>query len=41
MLPSPNRRRKQGGFTLVEMSVVLVLVGLLFAAVTKGQELVD
>jgi prepilin-type N-terminal cleavage/methylation domain-containing protein len=33
--------RKQGGFTLVEMSVVLVLVGLLFAAVTKGQELVD
>lgn len=33
--------RKQGGFTLVEMSVVLVLAGLLFAAVTKGQELVN
>ena len=38
--PRPGSR-KQGGFTLVEMSVVLVLVGLLFAAVTKGQELVD
>ena len=38
--PRPGGR-KQGGFTLVEMSVVLVLVGLLFAAVTKGQELVD
>lgn len=36
--PRPHR---QGGFTLVEMSVVLVIAGLLFAAVTTGQELVD
>ncbi|NQW93021.1 MAG: prepilin-type N-terminal cleavage/methylation domain-containing protein [Polaromonas sp.] len=33
--------RKQAGFTLVEMSVVLVVVGLLFGAVVKGQEVVD
>ena len=33
--------RKQQGFTLVEMSVVLVLAGLLVAAVTAGQELVN
>ena len=33
--------RKQAGFTLVELSVVLVVVGLLFAAVVKGQEMVD
>jgi len=37
---TPNPRR-QGGFTLVEMSVVLVLAGLLFAAVTTGKELVN
>jgi len=33
--------RKQRGFTLVELSVVLVVVGLLFAAVVKGQEVID
>ncbi len=33
--------RKQAGFTLVELSVVLVVVGLLFGAVVKGQEVVD
>lgn len=33
--------RRQAGFTLVELSVVLVMVGLLFAAVVKGQEMVD
>lgn len=39
--PKPRRPRKQQGFTLVEMSVVLVLAGLLVAAVTAGQELVN
>lgn len=34
-------KRRQGGFTLVELSIVLVVVGLLFAAVVKGQEMVD
>lgn len=33
--------RKQRGFTLVEMSVTMAAAGLLFAAVTTGQELVD
>ena len=31
---------RQRGFTLVEMSVVMVIAGLLFAAVATGQELV-
>jgi len=35
------RQRRQGGFTLVEMSVTMAAAGLLFAAVTTGQELVD
>ena len=29
-------KRRQAGFTLVELSIVLVVVGLLFAAVVKG-----
>jgi prepilin-type N-terminal cleavage/methylation domain-containing protein len=33
--------RQQRGFTVVELSIVLVVVGLLFAAVVKGQEVVD
>jgi prepilin-type N-terminal cleavage/methylation domain-containing protein len=36
-----NLKRRQAGFTLVELSVVLVVVGLLFGAVVKGQEMVD
>ncbi len=36
-----NLKRRQAGFTLVELSIVLVVVGLLFAAVVKGQEMVD
>lgn len=33
--------RKQGGFTLVEIAIVLVIVGLLLAGVLKGQELIE
>ena len=33
--------KKQGGFTLVEIAIVLVIVGLLLAGVLKGQELVE
>jgi len=33
--------RKQRGFTLVEMSITMAAAGLLFAAVTTGQELID
>ena len=36
-----SRLRKQAGFTMVELSVVLVVGGLLIAAVVKGQEMVD
>ena len=32
---------KQRGFTLVEMSVTMAAAGLLFSAVTTGQELID
>jgi prepilin-type N-terminal cleavage/methylation domain-containing protein len=33
--------RRQGGFTLIEMSVTMAAAGLLFAAVATGQELID
>lgn len=33
--------RRQRGFTLIEMSVTMAAAGLLFAAVTTGQELID
>ncbi|MDR1227846.1 MAG: prepilin-type N-terminal cleavage/methylation domain-containing protein [Azoarcus sp.] len=32
---------RQSGFTLVEISIVLVIVGLLLGGVLKGQELID
>lgn len=34
-------KRKQRGFTLVEIAIVLVIVGLLLAGVLKGQELIE
>ena len=33
--------RKQTGFTLIEIAIVLVIVGLLLGAVLKGQELIQ
>src|SRR5450759_255690 len=33
--------RKQSGFTLVEIAIVLVIIGLLLGGVLKGQELVN
>lgn len=33
--------RKQAGFTLVELAVVLVIIGLLLGGILKGQELVN
>jgi prepilin-type N-terminal cleavage/methylation domain-containing protein len=33
--------RKQTGFTLVEISIVLVIIGLLLGGVLKGQELIN
>lgn len=34
-------RRRQQGFTLVEIAVVLVIIGLLLGAILKGQELIE
>lgn len=33
-------KHKQGGFTLVEIAIVLVIIGLLLGGVLKGQELI-
>ncbi|MDD2742594.1 MAG: prepilin-type N-terminal cleavage/methylation domain-containing protein [Rhodocyclaceae bacterium] len=33
-------KNKQGGFTLVEIAIVLVIIGLLLGGVLKGQELI-
>ncbi|UCG19279.1 MAG: prepilin-type N-terminal cleavage/methylation domain-containing protein, partial [Thiotrichales bacterium] len=33
--------KQQKGFTLVEMAIVLVIIGLLLGGVLKGQELID
>lgn len=41
MRRQPSLPRHQSGFTLVEIAVVLVIVGLLLGAVLKGQELID
>jgi prepilin-type N-terminal cleavage/methylation domain-containing protein len=35
-----NARREQEGFTLVEIAIVLVVIGLLLGGILKGQELV-
>ena len=40
MLHHP-RRFAQSGFTLVEMAIVLVIIGLLLGGVLKGQELIE
>ncbi|MCX8018182.1 MAG: prepilin-type N-terminal cleavage/methylation domain-containing protein, partial [Rhodocyclaceae bacterium] len=33
--------KKQSGFTLVEIAIVLVIIGLLLGGVLKGQELIN
>ncbi len=35
-----ERRRKVRGFTLIELSIVLIIIGLLLAAVIKGRDLI-
>lgn len=34
-----NRKRKTSGFTLIEIAIVLVIIGLLLGGILKGQEL--
>jgi prepilin-type N-terminal cleavage/methylation domain-containing protein len=36
-----ERLRNQRGFTLIELSIVLVIIGIILAAVLKGQDLID
>jgi len=36
-----NISRKQSGFTLIEIAIVLVIIGLLLGGVLKGQELIN
>jgi prepilin-type N-terminal cleavage/methylation domain-containing protein len=35
-----NQTKKQAGFTLVELAIVLIIVGLLIGGILKGQELI-
>ena len=36
-----ERIRNQKGFTLIELSIVLVIIGIILGAVLKGQELIN
>ncbi len=38
--PSAGRRESQQGFTLVELAIVLVIIGLIIGGILKGQELI-
>ncbi|MCX7172233.1 MAG: prepilin-type N-terminal cleavage/methylation domain-containing protein [Proteobacteria bacterium] len=38
---NPNIAQKQSGFTLIEIAIVLVIIGLLLGGVLKGQELIN
>jgi prepilin-type N-terminal cleavage/methylation domain-containing protein len=40
MIPVQKHMRAQAGFTLVELAIVMIIIGLLIAGVLKGQELI-
>ncbi len=40
-LSKVSSKNKQGGFTLIEIAIVLVIIGLLLGGVLKGQELIN
>ena len=40
MTPSQKNMRGQAGFTLVELAIVMIIIGLLIAGVLKGQQLI-
>ncbi len=37
----PNFPKRQSGFTLIEIAIVLVIIGLLLGGILKGQELIN
>lgn len=39
-MPRPYLPRRQSGFTLIEIAIVLVIIGLLLGGILKGQELI-
>ncbi|OJZ17010.1 MAG: hypothetical protein BGP21_08730 [Thiobacillus sp. 65-29] len=39
-MPRIRTRKKQSGFTLIEIAIVLVIIGLLLGGILKGQELI-
>ncbi len=40
-MPHPHLPRRQSGFTLIEIAIVLVIIGLLLGGILKGQELIN
>src|SRR5271154_6440841 len=40
MIPTQKNMRAQAGFTLVELAIVMIIIGLLIAGVLKGQALI-
>jgi len=40
-MPCPQIKRRQSGFTLIEIAIVLVIIGLLLGGILKGQELIN
>lgn len=39
-LEKMEQQKKQGGFTLVELAIVMIIIGLLIGGILKGQELI-
>lgn len=35
-----NKQKREGGFTLVELAIVMIIIGLLIGGILKGQELI-
>ena len=40
-LATNQNRRNEGGFTLVELAIVMIIIGLLIGGILKGQELIN